>query len=93
VKILNKKRGLKIIKKRFNNNSESKVYEQSNKFYANMEKVKVLKLSIINMINKKNGIIIAKEAERKNETFYENKNMDLGYLYQENKTLFSLIKL
>ena len=58
-----------------------------------MEKVKVLKLSIINMINKKNRIIIAKEAERKNETFYENKNMDLGYLYQENKTLFSLIKL
>ena len=32
-----------------------------------MEKVKVLKLSIINMINKKNEIIIAKEAERKNE--------------------------
>lgn len=32
-----------------------------------MEKVKVLKLSIINIINKKNEIIIAKEAERKNE--------------------------
>ena len=58
-----------------------------------MEKVKVLKLSIINMINKKNGIIIAKEAERKNGTFYDNTNMDLRYPYQENKTLFSLIKL
>ena len=57
-----------------------------------MEKVKVLKLSIINMINKKNEIIIAKEAERK-MNFYENQNMKLGHLYQGNKNFISLIKL